>query len=174
MATHNVLIEVWYPAPDNPDGLGAIQSCGGTTLIGSNKNGQFVDDDAPKKSVTDALSKALSWLGFGAAVHMGMFDGNKYVDLRPEDGKEKVERTPTEEVYDMPPVEVKPVDPALLETAKKNCEAGSKKLGIEEYKAWHKLTLSNFFSASKLEELTVDQIEEFIEYQRVKIGKDED
>ena len=38
-----------------------------------------VDDDAPKKALTDALTKTLSHLGFNSDVFMGMFDSNKYV-----------------------------------------------------------------------------------------------
>ena len=37
-----------------------------------------VDDDAPKKAMTDALTKALSHLGFSAEIYMGMWDDNKY------------------------------------------------------------------------------------------------
>jgi hypothetical protein len=41
------------------------------------KNGH-VDDEAPKKSLTDAVGKCLSLLGFAADVHMGLWDGDKY------------------------------------------------------------------------------------------------
>ena len=39
-----------------------------------------VDDDFYKKVATDALTKALSKLGFSADVFMGKFDDNKYVN----------------------------------------------------------------------------------------------
>lgn len=42
------------------------------------KNGR-VDSDAPKKAVTDGLTKLLSQLGFNADVFLGKFDDNKYV-----------------------------------------------------------------------------------------------
>lgn len=43
------------------------------------------DTDAPKKAMTDALTKALSHLGFNADVFLGKFDDNKYVQgLRDE------------------------------------------------------------------------------------------
>lgn len=42
------------------------------------KNG--VDEDALKKVVTDTVTKGLSLLGFGADIHMGMFDDPRYVD----------------------------------------------------------------------------------------------
>jgi hypothetical protein len=50
--------------------------CGGADLI--DKNGK-ADTDAPKKAMTDALTKALSHLGFNADVFLGKFDDNKYV-----------------------------------------------------------------------------------------------
>ena len=42
--------------------------------------GPFTDEEAPKKSLTDALSKAMSWLGFAADIHLGRWDDNKYVN----------------------------------------------------------------------------------------------
>lgn len=39
-----------------------------------------VDSDATKKAETDALTKALSRLGFNADVFLGRFDDQKYVD----------------------------------------------------------------------------------------------
>lgn len=39
-----------------------------------------LDSDAPKKATTDALTKALSQLGFNADVFLGRFDDNKYVE----------------------------------------------------------------------------------------------
>lgn len=42
--------------------------------------GEFVcDEDAPKKAMTDALTKGLSHLGFSADVFLGLFDDNRYV-----------------------------------------------------------------------------------------------
>lgn len=39
----------------------------------------MVDDDCYKKILTDALTKALSYLGFNADVYYGRYDDNKYV-----------------------------------------------------------------------------------------------
>lgn len=39
-----------------------------------------IDPDAPKKAMTDGLTKALSHLGFNADVFLGKFDDNKYVE----------------------------------------------------------------------------------------------
>ncbi len=41
-----------------------------------------IDSDAPKKAVTDGLTKLLSQLGFNADVFLGKFDDNKYVEQR--------------------------------------------------------------------------------------------
>lgn len=43
------------------------------------RKGKVPDTDAPKKAMTDALTKALSHLGFSADVFLGKFDDNKYV-----------------------------------------------------------------------------------------------
>jgi len=48
------------------------------------KNG-LLDTEAPKKAMTDALTKAFSHLGVSADVFLGLFDNVKYV----EDMKEK-------------------------------------------------------------------------------------
>ena len=53
------------------------------------KNGAL-DDEAPKKAMTDALTKAFSHLGVSADVFLGMFDNSKYV----EDMKEKFSQKP--------------------------------------------------------------------------------
>ena len=57
-----------------------------------------VDDDAPKKALTDALTKALSHLGFNSDVFMGMFDSNKYVKQLEEKYKGNVDKSKVQEV----------------------------------------------------------------------------
>jgi hypothetical protein len=91
---HRVKIELWYLL----DGRrGSIEHFGLTTFIGKNKHGLFTDEEAAKKSLTDAMTKALSMLGFAADVHLGMFDDNKYVNAAQAhfiklEAKEKEER----------------------------------------------------------------------------------
>ena len=72
---HVLRILFFYPA-------GKFPSYGQTTFVGENKNGKFTDEEAPKKSLTDALTKALSMLGFSADVFLGLYDDNKYVNDR--------------------------------------------------------------------------------------------
>jgi len=110
---HVVQAEVYHPG-------GCVPCFGQTTFVGRNKNGIFTDEEAPKKSLTDALTKGLSWLGFAADVHMGLFDDVKYVnDVRGEftNGKQKKD--------DKPPATKKPTfyDMAV---------AALKKVGVSE------------------------------------------
>ena len=52
---------------------------GQTTFVGAYSSGPFTDEEAPKKSVTDCLTKCASLLGIGADIHLGLWDDNKYV-----------------------------------------------------------------------------------------------
>ncbi len=77
---HVVRIKLWAKMDDGT--MAEFPVFGQTTFVGKNKYGAFTDEEAPKKSLTDAISKGLSWLGFSADVHMGKFDDNKYVNDR--------------------------------------------------------------------------------------------
>lgn len=74
---HKVQIKLWYILDGN---RGEVTHFGQTTFVGKNKYGFYTDEEAPKKSLTDAMLKALSLLGFSADVHLGLFDDNKYVN----------------------------------------------------------------------------------------------
>lgn len=74
---HVVRIELWYVLDGN---RGSVEAFGQTTFVGQNKHGVYTDEEAPKKSLTDAESKALASLGFSADVHMGLFDDSKYIN----------------------------------------------------------------------------------------------
>ena len=63
-------VTVWYR--DRTNTFGPVYGC--AEIIGKRP-----DSDAPKKAMTDALTKALSHLGFNADVFLGKFDDNKYV-----------------------------------------------------------------------------------------------
>lgn len=73
---HVVRVELWYRWHGE---RGAIEHFGQTKFVGCTANGVFTDEEAPKKSVTEATSKCLSLLGFGADVYMGLYDDSKYV-----------------------------------------------------------------------------------------------
>jgi hypothetical protein len=102
---HRVHVELWYMLDGN---RGSIEHYGMTTFIGKNKNGQFTDEEAPKKSLTDAMSKCLSLLGFAADVHLGMFDDNKYVNAveahyEKQEAKAREERAAARQVSEAKP-----------------------------------------------------------------------
>lgn len=79
---HIAHIRVWYKWNGE---RGQVEHIGQTMLAGKNKNGPYTDEDAPKKSVTDGLTKALSMIGFAGDIFMGRYDDSKYVaDLNEE------------------------------------------------------------------------------------------
>jgi hypothetical protein len=83
---HIAHIRVWYEWEGK---RGVVEHVGQTMLAGKNRNGPFTDEDAPKKSVTDALVKALSMIGFAGDIFMGRYDDSKYVsDLKQEEKAE--------------------------------------------------------------------------------------
>jgi hypothetical protein len=65
-----VPVTLWHGKRENT--FGPILGC-------AEMLGQRPDRDAPKKAITDALTKGLSQLGFNADVFLGLFDDNKYV-----------------------------------------------------------------------------------------------
>jgi hypothetical protein len=80
---HYVEIEFWQEyqvgnllTPENDKfELRTFSACGGTKLLYKTRKGQWVaDEDAPKKSLTDAYVKAASWLGVCADLFLGLFD----------------------------------------------------------------------------------------------------
>jgi hypothetical protein len=72
---HCLRIKLWYKSGDE---IGCVYHFGQTTFIGKNKFGLFCDEEAPKKSLTDATTKALSMLGFGSDIFMGLYDDQQY------------------------------------------------------------------------------------------------
>jgi hypothetical protein len=90
---HIAKVRVWFKWNGE---LGEVEHIGGTVFSGRRKNGQaFSDEDAPKKSVTDALVKALSMIGFAGDIFMGRYDDSKYVaELRQEAASERQQQAP--------------------------------------------------------------------------------
>lgn len=87
---HVLQISLWYRPKHIAGGSDHEYSAlgiGTTTFAGKNKHGRFVDAEAPKKSLTDAISNALVKLGFSADVYLGMFDDSKYVAWAKEHAK---------------------------------------------------------------------------------------
>lgn len=81
-------VKVWFKWNGE---RGEVEHIGGTSFSGVRSSGKpFTDEDAPKKSVTDALVKALSMIGFAGDIFMGRYDDSKYVaDLKSEEREAK-------------------------------------------------------------------------------------
>lgn len=81
---HMARVRVWYEWAGK---RGTVEHVGQTEFSGRRRDGTpFTDEDAPKKSVTDALVKALSMIGFAGDIFMGRYDDSKYVsELRQEE-----------------------------------------------------------------------------------------
>lgn len=85
---HIAHVRVWYKWGGE---MGSVEHVGGTQFSGTRSSGKpFTDEDAPKKSITDALVKALSMIGFAGDIFMGRYDDSKYVnEMRQEFSEEK-------------------------------------------------------------------------------------
>ncbi len=90
-------VRVWYKWEGEK---GEVEHVGGTMFSGKYASGKtFTDEDAPKKSITDALVKALSLIGFAGDIFMGRYDDSKYVsDLKEEIQQEKREASGANEI----------------------------------------------------------------------------
>lgn len=75
--THTLKIELWFMQDGKK---GKVINFGHTKYIYKTKNGYMIDDEAPKKSLTDAIKKCLSMLGFSADIFMGQFEDRDYVE----------------------------------------------------------------------------------------------
>lgn len=109
-------VEIWYMQGSQ---RGAIEQWGQTVMQGTNKNGPFVDEEAPKKAITDAVTKCLSYLGFAGDVHMGLFDDSKYVDGLTKE----INRIPTEQAVEID---------LLIEEVKADKPKFLKYMGVED------------------------------------------
>ena len=80
-----VEIKLWY----NESALTTFSGIGQCQVV---KDGR-VDQDAAKKAETDAITKALSRLGFNADVFEGKFDDNKYIEKQTKEYAKKPNAT---------------------------------------------------------------------------------
>jgi hypothetical protein len=74
---HSLKIKFWYTI--ECETRGEFESYGATPYRYQTNYGIKVDGEAIKKSLTDAIKKALSMLGFSSDVFMGMHDNPEYV-----------------------------------------------------------------------------------------------
>jgi hypothetical protein len=97
---HTVVLRVWFEDPEGTirhvEHMGHTKASYWTRARNDAKPRFVVDEEYGKKSVTDALAKVLSCLGASADVHMGQFDGNKYVHGPAPPPPRRTEPTPTD------------------------------------------------------------------------------
>lgn len=89
---HTVRIRLWF---ERDGKRGEVEQYGCTPFTYKSKWGVTTDTEAPKKSLTDAIKKALSMLGFSADIFMGMYDDADYVRQRASE--EQIERAEDKE-----------------------------------------------------------------------------
>lgn len=85
---HVAVLRFWFKTGDQ---RGEFEQIGQTKAVYESKNGTMVDEDAPKKSVTDALVKCASYLGFAGDIFSGMWDDSKYVQWAGEEWDRRYE-----------------------------------------------------------------------------------
>lgn len=85
---HVAVVRMWYELGGK---RGEFEQIGQTKAVYQSKNGTMVDEDAPKKSVTDALVKCASYLGFAGDIFSGMWDDSKYVQWASEEWDRRYE-----------------------------------------------------------------------------------
>lgn len=92
---HTVKIMFWFKLDGE---RGELEQYGCTPYLYKSKFGTTTDGEAPKKSLTDAIKKSLSMLGFSADVFLGMFENQDYVNaLADEQAIEQAEDRAIEE-----------------------------------------------------------------------------
>ena len=76
---HYATVRVWYMQDGKKC---SVEHMGGTMAMYKTNAGKMVyDEDAPKKSVTDAMVKALSFIGFAGDIFSGIWDDWKYQEM---------------------------------------------------------------------------------------------
>lgn len=89
---HIAVVRFWYEMNGK---RGELEQVGQTRASYTTSKDKFlVDEDAPKKSVTDALVKCASYLGFAGDIFSGRWDDSKYVA---DAGREWAERKAQED-----------------------------------------------------------------------------
>lgn len=74
---HSIKIKFWYMTKSGEKA--EFESYGATPYRYQTQYGMKVDGEVLKKSLTDAIKKALSMLGFSSDVYMGMHDNPEYL-----------------------------------------------------------------------------------------------
>lgn len=136
---------------------GTFEAFGQTTFCGTNKNGPYTDEEAPKKSLTDALTKALAMLGFSADVHLGMYDDNKYVNDLKNAKPANTAQAVMVDSFDALPKEIQELMSAKANTVRDYLDSGNVTAAYDRYAEFrdalddtsHKAAFRSLFSASE-------------------------
>lgn len=81
---HEVCITFWFLQDGPTNDVLTFDCYGGTPMFYQTNSGKWInDEDAAKKSLTDAYTKGASWLGACADIFLGLFD-DKYTGTPPE------------------------------------------------------------------------------------------
>jgi hypothetical protein len=101
---HIASVRFWYVL----DGQrGELEQIGQTKSSYVSSKGAFVlDEDAPKKSVTDALVKCASYLGFAGDIFSGRWDDSKYVAEAAKEWTERKQQEAEEASSKKPPAKM--------------------------------------------------------------------
>jgi hypothetical protein len=114
---HVAVVELWYVKGERKGSITQI----GQTKAAYKKSGEnyiVVDEDAPKKSVTDAMTKCMSYLGFAGDIFSGQWDDSKYVqELNKEFSQD-------------PAIDTKPAEKSLETAVKGGTESLKKAWGL--------------------------------------------
>ncbi len=117
--------------------------------------GRF-DSDAPKKALTGAITKALSYLGFNADVFLGKFDDLKYIQERKAEVKREEQNRPQKDSDKITPAQQKNL-----------CNLAQKKFGTETKEAM--IGILAGFNARKTDELTFFQYKSALEMVKIDV-----
>lgn len=87
--THTIKIKLWYKYNGEK---GEVVNYGHTPFVMKSKYGPYQDDDPAKKSLSDAIKKCLSMIGFSADVFLGMYDDFNYKQALELEAKHQAEK----------------------------------------------------------------------------------
>jgi hypothetical protein len=133
--THTIKIELWYKVKNE---IGKICHYGHTPFVYSNKFGVQMDYEAPKKSLTDALKKCLSMLGFSADIMLGDFEDQDY--------KKELEDKARVEKADDKIKEIETIKSEQKEWLERHCHILSTAVSLNELEKVFKIVVKTLMS----------------------------
>jgi len=130
---HIAVVRLWYVMYiEGVVHRGEFEQVGQTRSSYMSAAGKFiVDEDAPKKSVTDALVKCASYLGFAGDIFSGMWDDSKYVAWAAEEWDRRTTPEPEPQPQPMPQSTLADWLATIAATASIDALAEAKKLGLD-------------------------------------------